>query len=243
MTWKDYISTDLGVDIKLFLEHRQTSAHRQTQLNNNNNNQICIAPYNKVVTSEALESPTATSAVRHRLCSSHAQAQLVMIQYPSLQFVVDLMWDLSSSRWGGQIRYDTIRDAILTCAQSRHGSVVMGQWVKWVSFCWTGHMGHGSMHIHPWPTCIFTGSMHLSQLSLLGTIRQTVFGWSNYDVIKLGERASERTRRALLKMRMYAAIMTRNGATTPSPITAVAYEYDVRHRGRSLRSMTALSAV
>jgi len=85
--------------------------------------------------------------------------------------------------------------------------------------------------------------MHLSQLSLLGTIRQTVFGWSNYDVIKLGERASERTSRALLKMRMYAAIMTRNGATTPSPITAVAYEYDVRHRGRSLRSMTGLSAV
>jgi len=24
---------------------------------------------------------------------------------------------------------------------------------------WMGHMGHGSMHFHPWPTCIFTGSI------------------------------------------------------------------------------------
>jgi len=34
---------------------------------------------------------------------------------------------------------------------------------------------------------------------------------------------------ALLKMRVYATIMTMNGTNTPSPMTATAYEYEVLH--------------
>ena len=35
-------------------------------------------------------------------------------------------------------------------AEQAMGRWVMGQWVKLVSF-WSGHMGHGSVHVDPWP--------------------------------------------------------------------------------------------
>jgi len=33
------------------------------------------------------------------------------------------------------------------------GRWVMGPWVKWVTI-WMGHVGHGSVHVDPWPTII-----------------------------------------------------------------------------------------
>ena len=37
-----------------------------------------------------------------------------------------------------------------SCVNGSNGSVF-----------WMGHMGHGSMHFHPWPICIFTDRKHV----------------------------------------------------------------------------------